>query len=244
MTTIVIPSADRAASVLTKIAGAVLYVPEDQKAEYQQRNPEYAVEGHGPHKNLAEKRQEIYERYRNVFMIDDDIYTIVRTHTEGNNRKNVIGPEEAAELIHATAATAEAAGAYLYGFSSRPTPANYVPQVTISLNSYINASAIGLRWSDKLYFTTRLTAAESYWINALNAYFHRFSWCDTRFCFAQKQKSTFTAPGGQASHRTLSTEKADTLYLRKIFGQIIQTKPTTSQAKARHPYQRCLRLPF
>jgi hypothetical protein len=244
MTTIVIPSADRAKNVLTQVAGAILYVPQDQVEDYTRHNPQYTVVGHGPHRNLAEKRQEIYQRYKNVFMIDDDIYTIVRTHTDGNNRKDTLSPDDAAELIHATSKTAKTAGAYLYGFSSRPTPANYIPQIPIQLNTYINASAIGLNWSEKLYFTPKLTAAESYWINLLNAYFHRFSWCDTRFCFAQKQKSTFIAPGGQARNRTLASEKSDTLYLRRMFGQAVQKKPTTNQAKARHPYQRSLKLPF
>lgn len=241
---IVIPSANRAQSVLTKIANAILYVPEHQADEYSKHNPEYKIETHKQHKNLAEKRNEIYQRYKNVFMVDDDIYTIVRTNTEGNNRENPLTPEEAEILIYKTADTAHSAGCYIFGFNSRPTPAHYQSHTPIRLTAYINASAIGMLQSDKLYFSTNLIAAESYWINLLNAHFYRKSWCDTRFCFAQKPNSTFTAPGGQAEHRTLDSEKQDSLHLKKMFGAAIQQKKNTSQSKARHPYQRIIKLPF
>jgi hypothetical protein len=244
MIKIVIPSAGRWDIVLTKVSDAILYVPEKEADKYAENNPEIEIITHGPHKNLAQKRQEIYDKFRNVFMIDDDIYTIVRLYTEGNNRKDTLTPDEARDLIYVTEEIAAEAGAHLFGFSTRPTPLHYISQEPIQLNSYINASAFGLLWSDKLYFSENLIAAESHWINLLNAYFHRFSWCDTRFCFSQMQKSTHKRQGGQAANRTIETEKADTLFLRKMFGEAVSLKKSTSQAKLIHPYQRTLRIPL
>lgn len=114
----------------------------------------------------------------------------------------------------------------------------------IGLTSYINASAFGLLWSDKLYFTSRTTAAESHWINLLNAAMHRKCWTDTRFCFAQAPKSTFFRPGGQTAHRTLQTELEDTLFLRRMFGQAVQIKRVRGDASKVHPYQRTIINPL
>ena len=69
-TAIIIPSADRAAAVLTTITGAILYVPESQAADYAQHNPGVPIETHpdNAHSNLAAKRQAIYSRWPTVFM--------------------------------------------------------------------------------------------------------------------------------------------------------------------------------
>lgn len=241
---IVIPSAGRADAVLTKIAGAILYVPKKEAAAYREHNPDVEIITHGPLKNLAAKRQAIYEKWGEVFMVDDDIKFVSRLHLPGNNRKEHLNPEEIRTLVQVTAENARSAWCYLFGFSNHPNAKHYYPHKPISLTSYINASAFGLLRSDKLYFTDRTTAAESHWINLLNAYMHRKSWCDTRYCFAQAPGSTFFRPGGQTQHRTLETELADTLFLRRMFGQAIQIKRTRGDAAAVHPYQRSIVNPL
>lgn len=244
--TIIIPSADRADSVLTHITGAILYVPASQADAYATHNPGVAIETHPDtaYKNLAAKRQAIYTRWGHVFMADDDIAFISRLYLPGNNRDQHLSPDEARDLIHATAASAAAAGCHLYGFNATPNAKHYYPHKPIELTAYINASAFGLHPSAALYFTERTTAAESHWINLLNAYSHRTAWVDMRFHFAQAPGSTFFRPGGQTKHRTLATERADTLFLRRMFGAAVQLKRTRGDAAKTHPYQRTIKNPL
>jgi hypothetical protein len=241
---VIIPSADRADAVLTRIDRAILYVPKEQVAAYRRHNPGVKIVGHGPHANLAAKRQDIYETWGDVFMVDDDIAFVSRLYLPGNNREEHLTPGEINDLIQATADNARAAGCHLFGFSHRPNAKHYYPHRPIDLTAYINASAFGLLRSDRLYFTERTTAAESHWINLLNAVVHRKCWCDTRFCFAQAPGSTFFRPGGQTAHRTLASELADTLFLRRMFGQAVQIKKSRGDAAALHPYQRTIDNPL
>lgn len=251
MIPIIIPSRGRARSVLTKIAGAILYVRHEEKKEYQDANPGYEVIGHTPCKNLAHKRQEIYERWPDVFMVDDDIIGVRRMwtdtrKTEGRDDRGrgYLTPQQAADLIHVTFENAVSAECYLFGFSNKPSPIHYPAHQPIKMTQYINASAFGLRKSDKLYFTERTVAAESFWINLLNAYTHRKSWSDMRFCFLQKDNTTCTAPGGQAANRTLETEKQDTQFLMDMFGDAVRLKPNAKDAANIHQYQRTIHNPL
>jgi hypothetical protein len=243
---IIIPSAGRAAAVLTRISGAILYVPESQAAAYRQHNPGVTVEAHADdaHRNLAAKRQDIYARWGHPFQVDDDIAFVSRLHLPGNNRTTHLTPDEVHHLIQRTAHQARAASCCLYGFNSSPNAKHYYPHKPVSLTAYINASAFGLWESPALYFTPRTTAAESHWINLLNAYAHRKAWVDMRFCFAQAPGSTFFRPGGQTAHRTLATELQDTLFLRRMFGAAVRLKRNRGDARSAHPYQRTIHNPL
>lgn len=243
---VIIPSAGRATSVLTRISGAILYVPDSQAAAYRAHNPGAEIETHPDraHNNLAEKRQDIYTRWPAVFMADDDIAFISRLHLPGNNRETHLTPAEAHDLIQRTAHQARAADCALYGFNNTPNSKHYYPHKPISLTSYINASAFGLWPSDKLYFSARTTAAESHWLNLLNAAMHRKCWADMRFAFVQAPNSTFFRPGGQTQHRTLQSELEDTLFLRRMFGQAVRAKRVRGDAAKIHPYQRSINNPL
>ena len=243
---IIVPSAGRATAVLTRIAGMVLYVPESEATDYRKHNTGVRVEAHpdNAHANLAAKRQDIYTRCGDVFMADDDIAFVSRLHLDGNNRETHLTSTEAADLIQRTAWHARQAGCHLFGFNSSPNAKHYYPHKPISLTSYINASAFGLLRSSQLYFTQRTTAAESHWINLLNARMDRKSWSDMRYCFAQAPGSTFFRPGGQTAHRTLQTELQDTIFLRRMFGQAVQCKRVRGDAAKVHPYQRAIVNPL
>jgi hypothetical protein len=243
---IIIPSAGRADAVLTNVSGAVLYVPESEAAAYAAANPATRIETHPDraHRNLAAKRQAILDRWPSVFMLDDDIAFVSRLYLPGNNRTQHLTPDQANDLIQRTAHAARAAGCHLFGFSSSPNAKHYYPHNPLELTAYINASAIGILSGGQLYFTDRTTAAESHWINLLNARLNRKAWRDSRYCFAQAPGSTFFRPGGQTAHRTLATELADTLFLRRMFGQAVQIKRNRGDAATTHPYQRTLRIPL
>lgn len=243
---IIVPSSGRATAVLTRIAGMILYVPESEANAYRKHNTGVRVEAHADeaYRNLAAKRQGIYARWGDVFMADDNIAFVSRLHLDGNNRESHLTSAEIAELIQRTARQARQAGCFLFGFNSSPNAKHFYPHKPISLTSYINACAFGLLHSDKLYFTERTTAAESHWINLLNARMHRKSWSDMRYCFAQAPNSTFFRPGGQTAHRTLQSELEDTVFLRRMFGQAVQVKRVRGDAAKVHPYQRSIVNPL
>ena len=242
---IIIPSADRADSVLTDVACQILFVPEDQESAYRKHNPGTEIISHPPLQNLAAKRQLIYEKFGSVFMLDDDVVFCSRLNLPGNNRKNHLTPQEARDLIFRTAATAAECGCYLYGFSNYPNPKHYTHFRPIRLSGYINASAFGLHPGSKLFFTPHTTAAESHWLNLLNAFTHRKCFIDTRYCFAQERGSTFFRPGGQTKNRTLASEYQDTIFLLKMFGPALKIKNNRKSDSAKiHPYQRSLNIPL
>lgn len=245
-TPIIIPSDGRAAAVLTRITGAILYVPESQADAYAQHNPGVPIETHPDraHQTLAAKRQAILDRWGSAFMADDDIAFVSRLNLPGNNREHHLTPDETHHLIQATAHAAAQAGCYLYGYSNHPNAKHHRPGQPIQLTSYINASAFGIHAGGQLYFSPRTTAAESHWINLLNARLNRKSWADTRYCFAQAPGSTFHRPGGQTAHRTLASELADTLFLRRMYGQAVQIKRNRGDAAKTHPYQRSIHNPL
>lgn len=244
---IIIPSAHRPERVLTRVTGARLYVPESQADAYRAHNPGIPVDSHADdaYPNLPAKRQALYQRHGSLFMLDDDIQHVFRLHPTTSDLASIkLSPDEAAALIHATADVARRAGCHLFGFASHGYNRNYNPLQPISLTDYINASAIGLHPSSALYFSPHLTGAESFWLNGLNAHAHRRAWCDRRYCFKQQQDTTLTAPGGQAQHRTLATERADSLHLRRCFGDYIQPKAKHPGIKLLHRYQRTTRNPL
>jgi hypothetical protein len=238
---IVIPSAGRAAQVLTNIAGQILYVPETEADAYLEHN-DCQIITHKPTRNLAHKRQEIYERFGDVFMVDDDIEFVSRVYTEGNNRKDHLAPDEIREIIERAYEISCQADIYLFGFSRSPHPKHYIAHKPYRLVGYINACAFGIRKHDRLFFTEKTTAAESHWINLLNAYHNRKCFIDTRFHFAQEPNSTFFKAGGQASKRTLQSEKQDSMFLRQIFGESVILKRSKTDVKGVHQYQRTIKI--
>lgn len=237
---VVVPSSGRADAILTCVSGMILYVDEREADAYRAAHPDVPIQTHRGLRNLAAIRQSIYTRWPRVFMIDDDIDRITRLYRPGNNRKDHLTPDQAHELIQVTGHAADRGGCVLWGFSNHPNAQHYYPHRPIALTQYINACAFGLHPSARLYFSDRTTAAESHWINLLNAATHRKSWCDTRFCFAQAAGSTFQRPGGQTAKRHLQSELADTLFLRRMFGQSVQVKRTRSDTLNQHPYQRAI----
>jgi hypothetical protein len=242
---IIIPSADRAGHVLTRIEGAILHVPETQVPAYARRHADMEIHGDPPYRNLAEKRQAIYARYGDHFQVDDDIVHVSRQSIPGNPRNAHLTPAEVRDLIDVAYLAAKDAGAYLFGFNRSPNPKHYIAHKPIMLVGYINASAFGLRRSPHLFFTPHTTAAESHWINLLNAYYHRYIWADMRYHFAQKPHSTFFRAGGQAARRTLDSERRDTLFLRRMFGDAVRIKKgRATDAVAIHQYQRTIRIPL
>ena len=234
---IVCPSRRRP-KVLTDIAGMILCVDKKEKDEYAAHNDREII-NHDGLGNLSAIRQFLYHKFGNIFMVDDDIVTVEALYQTAGA---ILDPETIKRIIQKAHSRAAEIGAYLFGFNNDPSPTHYNQHKPFVLNSYINGCAIGLRKGSGLYFDERTTACESHWINLLNAYHHRFCFIDKRFHFRQKTDSTFKLPGGQTGKRTLETEKADTIFLKKMFGDSVKLKTERNQTKQLHQHHRELNI--
>lgn len=240
---IVIPSMGRAERVLTKncISHAKICVPESEAKLYAEFNPDLEIITHPDSlKGLTLKRQFIYEKFPNVFMIDDDIAHISRLYIEKGEEPK-LDKDEAYDVIQYIGNCAKLAGCYLFGISKEVNPLTYTEMKPIELTGILNGD-IGLLEGSKLFFHELAKVSEDYWISAYNAYVHRYCWIDKRF--AAKGKDTFGNTGGCASIRTKEQEKADTLFLRKMFGEAIKIKGDTDLSKRKHEFMRTLKIPF
>lgn len=240
---IVIPSHKRAGKVTTDkiVANATVCVPDSQMPDYYEAGHEFVHSHSDSIIGLTRKRQWIYERFENVFMLDDDIIAVRRLYTEPGEPTDLTA-DEAEDLIQRTAWSARKAGAFLFGFNNRPNPTMYNPMQPIQMSGYITGCATGLLAGSKLWYNPDIKCNEDYWISLLNAYHHRVIWRDNRFAFIQKD--TFTAKGGLAEFRNVEAEKADFELLKKCFGDAVELKVDTKLAKRKHPYQKTMRVPF
>jgi len=234
---IICPSRKRAGKITTEIDGMILCVAKSEHAEYKKHYPKTEIITHDEINQLSLIRQFIYEKYNDVFMVDDDILQVRRLYDAEK-----LTSKQVAEVIQSTFNNAKSIGAHLFGFNNDPLPVHYNQHKPFMMNGYINGCAIGLTKSDKLHFTKKTMASESHWINLLNAYHYRFCFIDKRYCFEQLKDSTFSLAGGQVGRRTLETEKQDTLYLRKMFGESIAIKKAENKTLLKHQYQRRLNI--
>lgn len=152
----------------------------------------------------------------------------------------VVDATTAREIVLATAQAAHDAGAYLFGFSTSPTPVSFNSLNPIQLSGYATGCAHGILSGSKLWYNPEIICNEDYWISLLNAYYHRLIWKDTRFYWSQKD--TFVNRGGLAEFRNIDAEEKDFLLLRKVFGDVVELRKNPKNAK--HPFQKTLRLPF
>lgn len=239
---VVIPSHKRATRVLTTSAveNAILCVAESQADLYRKCNKGIEVVTHPDSViGLARKRDWIIKYFGSVMMLDDDITHLTRIYTE-KGEATMVEPDEAYDIIQMTANAAQQAGAYLFGFSTSPTPISYNSFNPIQLTGYVTGCAHGVLAGSKLWYNADIICNEDYWISLLNAYHHRLIWKDTRFYWAQKD--TFVNRGGLAEFRNLEAEEKDFHLLRKVFGEVVELRK--NKANAKHPFQKTLKLPF
>ncbi|TDB64403.1 GREB1-related protein [Arundinibacter roseus] len=241
---IIIPSHKRATRVRTTSAvyGAALCVEESQADLYRKCNPGIEIITHPDNViGLTRKRDWMIRNIGDVFMLDDDIEHLSRIYTEPGE-ETVVDPEVAHDIIQMTAHAAWQAGAYLFGFSSSPTPISFNSLNPVQLSGYVTGCAHGVLTGSKLWYNGDIHCNEDYWISLLNAHHHRLIWKDTRFYWAQKD--TFVNRGGLAEFRNVENEEKDFLLLRKVFGDVVELRKSNGKSKLAHAFQKSLRLPF
>jgi len=247
MIPIVIPSYQRAKKVISKnlVINPIICVPESEKDEYIEYNKDVEVITHPDNViGLALKRQWIYEKFGDVFMLDDDVKCFVRKYLELKNNKysDITDKNVITEIINTTYETAKEMNAYLFGFESLVGPKTYKFQIPFRLKGIIKGSGLGIRKSDKLFFHKDSVACEDYWICLLNAYYYRYIFVDSRFaCYSDVFKGT----GGLSNYRTRETEKKDLEFLVNMFGNdIVKLKKDDRSRVRKHPYERIIKLPY
>lgn len=242
---IVIPTAGRAMSITSHkyVANCIICVPEKELEHYQEHVPGQEYVAHPDNVvGIANKRQWIYEKFRNVFMMDDDLTGLKRLTQKKKETQN-IDPETSYWIIQNCANMARLTGSHLFGFNNFVRPEHYHGHTPFALTGYINGCGLGLLETgiEKLVFSPKIKTNNDFYICALNAYYYRKCWIDKRYAFNQKSFANNT--GGCADIRTNETEKEDFELLQYFFGSAVKIKNATLFA-SKHEYSKTLHIPF
>jgi hypothetical protein len=244
---IVIPSHKRADCVTTTklVPSTILCVAANQAEEYRRHNPGIEIVTHPDDlQGISLKRNWIYRKFGDVFMLDDDLTRMVRRYLGPHSIQSFsVPPGEAYGIIQTTAQTARDLGAYLFGFASTSDARSFIPQRPLRLSGYVNAYCMGLLKGSKVFFHKDAVVCEDYFASLINAYYHRYCFCDRRYGFVAKR--TFKNAGGLSEFRTVKAEEEGYKFLRKTFGDVVQKRRQTKvTGKAAHEWQRVLKMPF
>jgi len=239
MLKIIVPSAGRFDTLTTNISGQILVVPNEEIELYKENNC-FEIIGHPKLKNLAEKRNWILDKFdEDLFMIDDDALNFVSVFDTFTRDKRNLTPEKTREIIEKNYFLSKELGVFLYGFGESPVPIQYNGLKPMHSIGTMCGGAYGINKGGKLKFNTNTTACDSHWINLLNIYLNEKCLIDKRFSIEFQE--TFKTSGGQASKRTLLTEKKDTFFLRMQFGEVVELRKN-SRNKQNHEWQRSLKF--
>lgn len=192
---IVIPSHKRFDGVLTLklFPEGILCVPESQYSEYKKNYPFAKFDVHPDSiVGISRKRNYIYQQYKDVVMIDDDLIDIKRSYLAKNSEKEKkLTAIECQGLVQDTYELAKAAGVKLFGFPLMLNPIHYSGAKPIMLGGFIAGGFQGLIWDSKLkYPEIDDFNGEDDYINLLNAYYNRFAWIDSRFTLFFKPQTS------------------------------------------------------
>lgn len=241
---LVIPTKGRANAITSHkyIDNCIICVSKSEHSIYREHNPgaEYSVHPDSV-KGIANKRQWIYDKFKNVFMIDDDLKGMSKlTSKAGETSK--LSSEQCYWIIQNAANMARLTGCYLFGFSNWPRPEHYHGHTPFTMTGYINGCGLGmLEGAAKLKFNDRIHTNNDFYIAGLNAYFYRKAFIDRRYCF--NQDSFGDNIGGCADVRTNEAEEEDYKLLRMYFGSAIKLKKQTAQS-TKHKHSKTLEIPY
>ena len=240
----VIVSHKRADTILTHkvIPNCVVCIPESQKEQYKEHNPFLEYVTHPDEiRGSSPKRQWIYEKFGDCFMIDDDIERMTSVHQDATKKAHVLAPNEIENLIEDTYEMAKDMGVYLFGFNRSANPVSYNGDCPIRTRGFITGGAYGLIKGSKIFFPDYWDfTGDDYFLNAINAFHHRKCLIDQRFAFAFAE--TEHRQGGVADYRTNEKRKEAYLYLKKHFGDSIQPKKPTSIKNHLMEWEKSLRI--
>lgn len=245
----VIPSAGRGDTCTTPGAlgeeWCTLVVPESEAPLYRDRWPNTGIVIHPDDMpGLCLKRNFILDRWPSVIMVDDDFTSLVHLEHGIGEKTHKLTASEAREALWGVAEDAYEYGAKLFGVASSVSPKAFTPAHPIRTTGWVNAGVTGILENPHLRYNPAIVGSDDFWISALNAYYYRKCWVDTRYAFFDMTGSgTFTTPGGAALVRTLETEKKDYELLRRYFGEAFRPRQN-SNIKAVHEFQKTFTVPW
>lgn len=247
---IVVPTMGRAGAVYAhEVFGpenVILCPPERERDAYAKAYPDVEIVAHPDTVvGISQKRQWIYDLWRDVVMIDDDTAGIAHLEHAIGEKPCLLAPDEAVYLCERLADESREYGAYLFGVHSTIHPLGFKVSTPFRTTGWVNAGFTGLLAGSKLAYHPGIVCSEDFWISALNAHHHRKVWVDTRYGVLDKSKGTGTmnTPGGMAATRSLEAQARDNEILDKYFGPAIQSR-TGHLVKAKHDLQVKLALPY
>lgn len=244
---IVCPSKGRADNVRTLklIPTLVLVVPHDEAEDYRKNYPDTEVLATPERiKGITPTRQWILEQYaeEDVFMIDDDVTSVRRNFVFGDQEISVTDPETIHDIIETTTGIARLEGAKVFSFSKIRNPLEYNAFAPIVHTGYMNASFCGFLKGHGLSYDLAMSEGEDHYMSCLTVFKHRYCLIDNRYSFITD--GNFTAVGGCNGYRTRNSMLANTLYLRKKFGEVVALKGFTKTKKSVNFGERTLKFPF
>jgi len=222
-----------------------LVVPANELSEYKNFNPEVEVMGTPKDiRGITPTRQWILDSFADdsIFMIDDDIKSMVRCYVEAGEEEKIIDPELVLAIVLQTEDIAKQMGAWLWGFRSIRNPAQYISQYPIRTNGYLNTSYMGLLKGHNLEFDLSFSEGEDHYLNLMNKYKNRFHLQEQRWTFMTEKN--FQNLGGCAGSRTIDEMKKNTLKLRKMFGEAVTFKQATSMKHNVYEGERSINFRF
>jgi hypothetical protein len=242
---IVIPSKGRPDQVsTTKILNdCIIVCPPDELDLYKEHNPENEIIAlpSGVH-GISSTRQVILDKFKEVFMIDDDVLKMSRLFEEETPKMTITDPTEILEVIEFTREMAKDLGAKMYGFTHDTVPVHHRPWNPYEFNHFICASGCGYLEGHGLKENPDIVSADDYWMCCLNIYKNRFMFCNWRYAFVKSKN--FQNKGGLQGIRNAENMKSDTLILKEHFGDVIKTKVATSDKKKLIEGERSLSFPL
>ena len=243
--TVVCPSKGRANNVrtLAYFPDLKLIVPESEADDYSANYPSVEVIGTPKNvKGITPTRQWILDNFGEVFMIDDDVVSVRRNFTFGDQDAYVDDPVTIREILETTAHIAREIGAKVFSFSKIRNPLEYNSFNPLEHTGYMNASFCGFLEGHGLEYDLSMSEGEDHYISCLTIYKHRYCLIDNRYSFITD--GNFTAIGGCNDYRTRESMMKNTLYLRKKFGEVIHTKTSTALKSKVNLGERSLKFPY
>jgi hypothetical protein len=241
---VVCPSKGRAGRVtsLDLFPDLIFLVHKSELADYRAAYPLQKIETHDV-VGLGPIRNEICDRFGDVFMVDDDL-TTMHSLWQGPGEPRVRpDPPYVRRLIERLYTEACELDVHLFAFNRYLHPFAYRAEQPFHLTGLVPEHAFGCRPTPELRWHPDVKVATDYWISALNAYLYRILWLDMRWAIGQAK--TMAQTGGLASARTLEVERADNVILRRTFGStVIRPKRATQASKMIHDSQRRLVIPW
>jgi hypothetical protein len=243
---IISPTHGRAGNlpVLQLLPDIPLCVAVSQEAKYRAAHPGVELVIHPDEVvGIGAKRQWIYEKFGDVFMLDDDV---ARCHdlTRGAREKmQVLDPQRVRDLIYRLFDQAEQMGAYLVGFNFFAHPGAFRPQRPFQLTGSAAGRAFGVREGGDIWFPKhKHIFTDDLYISALNAHKHRFCLLDQRYCFLAP--GTWAREGGMNHLRTWETMQENNRLMDEAFGDAVVKKQGTKLAGLTHEAQIAIKVPW